>query len=78
MSKVAHFRHFQTVRYNHVIEQKANDSWWVSRQDIGFDGNALPFSRVVLFARSEQEAICWIDAQSPSGVEQESSLALTA
>ena len=77
MSKVAHFRHFQTVRYSHAIEQKGEDSWWVIRQEIGFDGKELPFGRIVFFARSEEEATAWLENQRQDTAEKQD-LALTA
>ena len=77
MSKVAHFRHFQTVRYNHKVECKAENSWWVIRQEIGFDGKALPFGRVVFFARTSEEATAWVEQQIESVVDVDN-LALSA
>lgn len=48
-----------------AIYRKSNDSWWVMRHDLGPDGQALPFGRIVYFATSEQEASRWIQQSSP-------------
>ncbi|MEH6814901.1 MAG: hypothetical protein V7677_20405, partial [Motiliproteus sp.] len=67
MSKVAQIRHFksafQPAVYQHQLQQKAADSWWVFRSEIGLNGQVSPFGRVVFFARGEAEAVAWIDGQ---------------
>ncbi len=81
MSKVAQIRHlqsaFQPVVYQHQLQQKAADSWWVFRSEIGLNGQVSPFGRVVFFAREEQEAVDWI-AQQEQQASADQSLALTA
>ncbi len=80
MSKVAQFHQFQSaiqaVVYQHHIEQKAADSWWVFRSVLDLNGQRSPFSRVVFFARSEEEAAQWV-AQQQAGSDK-ASLAMSA
>lgn len=81
MSKVAQIRHFepviQAVIYQHQLQQKAVDSWWVFRSEVGNGSQLSPYSRVVFFARTEKEALEWVSVQE-SAAEIGQTLAMSA
>lgn len=43
------------------IIQRGERSWWVSASQLGWDGQPLPFGRLVYFAHSAEQACAWVE-----------------
>lgn len=63
MSTMMPLHKFQQIRHVDEIVEMANDSWWVYRRTIGYNGTLSTIARVVFFARSKESVDSWMATQ---------------
>jgi len=54
---------FQQLRHVDEIIEKAANSWWVYRRNIGYNGALSSTARVVFFGRSKTQVEQWMATQ---------------
>jgi len=54
---------FQQIRHVDEVVEMAENSWWVYRRTIGYNGSLSASARVVFFARSKDAVDNWMAQQ---------------
>ncbi|BBB26663.1 hypothetical protein [Amphritea japonica] len=63
MTTLISLNKFQQLRHVDEIVEQAENSWWVYRRSIGFNGGLSSTARVVFFGRSKKQVTEWMAEQ---------------